>query len=79
MKMWFYLLILAMLAFTTGCATGYYEGAPSYETSTNEAPTPGWYRNPETDEEYHRRIWWENYESEREMLPGAFRPFRRFR
>ena len=64
-------LVLVMLAFTLGCAPGYYESPPAYETPA----TTNWVKNPETDEEYHRRIWWENYESEREMLP---RPFRRF-
>ena len=66
-------LIPAMLACTMGCAPGYYESPPAYETSASEAPaTPGWYRNPETDEEYHRRIWWENYETE---VPYRFRRF----
>lgn len=66
-------LPLTVLAFTLGCAQGYYESPPAYESSASETPaTPGWYRNPETDEEYHRRIWWENYETE---VP---RPFRRF-
>ena len=64
-------LIPAMLAFTIGCAPGYYESPPAYEAPA----TTNWIKNPETDAEYHRRIWWENYESERDMLP---RPFRRF-
>lgn len=72
MKNWLYLL-LAMLAVNLGCAQGYYGSPPFYEASAYEAPaTPGWYRNPETDEEYNRRIWWENYETERPRL------FRRF-
>ena len=58
MKTWL-CLILAMLASTMGCAPGYYESPPASEASVSEAPaTPGWYRNPETEEEYHRRIWW---------------------
>ncbi len=70
MKTWLW-LVLTILILAIGCAQGYYESPPAYEAPA----TTNWVRNPETDEEYHRRIWWENYESEREMLA---RPFRRF-
>ena len=68
MKAWL-CLVLAMLAFTTGCAQGYYESPPAYEAPA----TTNWYKNAETDEEYHQRIWWENYETE---WPRSFRRFR---
>ena len=68
MKAWL-CLVLAMQAFSSGCAQGYYESPPAYEAPA----TTNWYKNPETDEEYNRRIWWENYETE---MPHLFRRFR---
>ena len=60
--------VLAILTFSLGCAQGYYESPPAYEPPA----TTNWIKNPETDAEYHRRIWWENYETE---VPRLFRRF----
>jgi hypothetical protein len=52
-------LILTMLMLMAGCAPGYYEKPAEPET-----PTETWnYRNPETQEEYERRIDREEWES----------------
>ena len=51
-------LILTMLMLMAGCAPGYYETPVAPET-----PTMTWTRNPETQEEYERRIRWEEWES----------------
>jgi hypothetical protein len=51
-------LILAVGMLMAGCAPGYYETpvAPA-------EPAMNWTRNPETQEEYDRRIQWEEWES----------------
>jgi hypothetical protein len=51
-------LILTILILMAGCAQGYYETPVAPET-----PTMTWTRNPETQEEYERRIRWEEWES----------------
>ena len=51
-------LILTILILMVGCAQGYYETPVAPET-----PTMTWTRNPETQEEYERRIRWEEWES----------------
>jgi hypothetical protein len=68
MKTWLWLILTVQ---TIGCAQGYYDSRPAYEAPA----TTNWIKNPETDAEYHQRIWWENYESERDMLPRPFRGF----
>jgi hypothetical protein len=61
MKIWLCFLIPVIMASILGCATGYYESPPTYETSAYEPPaTPGWYRNPETEAEYQMRLWRED-------------------
>ncbi len=50
--------ILIGLILMAGCAPGYYEKPEATET-----PTPTWTRNAETQEEYERRIQWEEWES----------------
>jgi hypothetical protein len=54
-RIWMILTILVLLA---GCAPGYYETPVA-----TEIPTKPWIRNPETQEEYERRIQWEEWES----------------
>jgi hypothetical protein len=54
------LLLPTILALTLGCAPGHYDTQPAYQPED----TPKWYKNPETEQEYQRRLWWENYESE---------------
>lgn len=51
-------LILTILILTAGCAPGYYETPVAPETATMT-----WTRNPETQEEYERRINREEWES----------------
>ncbi len=53
--------IMASLLLAAGCAQGYYDTPAAYP---QQGVTPMWYTNPETQEEYEQRIWWENYESE---------------
>lgn len=64
------LLLLTTLALTLGCARGYHETQPAFQEETTPKMYTNPYKNPETEQEYHRRIWWENYESER---PRFFR------
>jgi hypothetical protein len=54
MKTWVGLALI-ILPLLVGCAPGYYEPAPAYQQSS-----PKFYTNPETTEEYERRIWWES-------------------
>jgi hypothetical protein len=60
------LFLLAILSLLAGCAPGYYD---TPQAAYQPEPTRQWhtnpYTNPETEREYQRRIWWENYESER--------------
>ncbi len=72
MKLWLCLLILALPLSSMACVTGDYGGPSGYEASSYPEHTPGWYRNPETEEEYRQRIWWENWETE---WPHHFRRF----
>lgn len=55
------LLLPTILALTVGCAQGYYDTRAAYP---QPEATPHWYTNPETEQEYEQRIWWENYETE---------------
>jgi hypothetical protein len=58
MKTWLG-LVLIILTLPVGCAPGYYETGPVYQE-----PSPPFsrmtYQNPETTEQYQRRIWWES-------------------
>jgi uncharacterized protein YneF (UPF0154 family) len=54
MKTWVGLALI-ILPLLLGCAPGYYQPAPAYQQSS-----PKFYTNPETTEEYERRIWWES-------------------
>ena len=60
------LLVLPILTLAAGCAPGYYE---TPQAGYQQEATRQWhanpYTNPETEQEYRRRIWWENYETER--------------
>jgi|GEM_PF-977903 len=51
-------LIIAVGMLMAGCAPGYYEKPPVVEESEVT-----WMRNPETQEEYERRLDWEEWES----------------
>ena len=55
MKIWVG-LALFILPLGAGCAPGYYEREPAYRPQSS----PTFYTNPETTEEYERRIWWES-------------------
>jgi hypothetical protein len=58
MKTWVWLHV-AILTLLTGCAPGYYEqGTPYQEPSGSFSGMT--YTNPETTEQYERRIWWES-------------------
>jgi hypothetical protein len=50
-------LVLAMLAFTMGCARGYSDQRPAYR---EPGATMNWYQNPETESEYQMRLWSED-------------------
>ena len=53
-------LLLAMLMLPAGCAPGYYEkGAASGDAAPGYYETKTFYQNPETEEEYRMRIWYE--------------------
>lgn len=58
MKAWIWLPWI-ILTFLIGCAPGYYQKGSDYEE-----PSPAFsgmtYTNPETTEEYQRRIWIES-------------------
>ncbi len=56
---------MTLLALAGGCAPGYYESPPAYPPEATQKFYSNPYTNPETEQEYRRRIWWENYESER--------------
>ncbi len=62
--------VLALLTLAAGCAPGYYDTRPASQPEAGSKLYSNPYKNPETREEYERRIWWENYESER---PRFFR------
>ena len=51
-------LILTVGMLMAGCAPGYYETPVAPED-----PPMTWTRNPETQEEYERRIRWEEWDS----------------
>jgi hypothetical protein len=53
--------VLTILTLAAGCAPGYHETPPP---APQPEQTGYWYKNPETEAEYNRRIWWENYETE---------------
>jgi hypothetical protein len=55
MKTRIWLILIILMA---GCAPGYYETPVAPEPTTMT-----WTRNPETQEEYDRRIQWEEWES----------------
>jgi hypothetical protein len=59
-----YLLLLTILALTVGCAQGYNETQPAYQEEPTQQFFTNPYKNPETEQEYQQRLWWENYESE---------------
>ncbi len=59
------LLALCILTLTAACAQGYYESPPVYQPESTQKFYSTPYINPETEQEYRRRIWWENYETER--------------
>jgi type IV pilus biogenesis protein CpaD/CtpE len=54
------LFVLAILTMAAGCAQGYYDTRPAYPQPED---TRTWYTNPETEQEYRRRIWWMDYET----------------
>jgi hypothetical protein len=56
MKAGIWLILAVMLM--AGCAPGYYE-----KPAAVEEPEVTWRRNPETQEEYERRIRWMEWES----------------
>lgn len=58
------LLLLTILALTVGCAPGYYETPPASQAETSPKMFTNPYTNPETQQEYEQRIWWENFETE---------------
>jgi hypothetical protein len=55
MKTWA-CLILALMAFTAGCAEGYYAKGPAYETP-GEKMAPLTFENPESPAFQEMRIW----------------------
>ena len=59
------LSVLTILTLAAGCAPGYYDTPPAYQPEATQQWQSNPYTNPETEQEYRRRIWWENYESER--------------
>ena len=58
------LLVLTILTLAAGCAQGYYEPPAAYQQEATQQWHTNPYTNPETEQEYRRRIWWENYETE---------------
>lgn len=71
------LILLIILTLWAGCAPGYYEKP---EATTQPEETRTWftnpYTNPETEQEYQRRIWWEDYESSHHgLFPPLLPPF----
>ncbi len=59
------LSVLAILTLAASCAApGSYESQPAYQPEATQKFYTNPYTNPETEEEYRRRIWWENYETE---------------
>jgi hypothetical protein len=59
------LSVLTILTLAAGCAQGYYETPQaSYQPEDTRQWFTNPYTNPETEQEYRQRIWWENYESE---------------
>jgi len=54
MKIWVGLALI-ILTLLVGCAPGHYETGPAYQDSS-----PTFYTNPETTEQYERRIWRES-------------------
>ena len=55
MKNWLW-LVLALLTLTVGCAQGYSDQGPAYR---EPGATMNWYQNPETEQQYEDRIWFE--------------------
>lgn len=55
MKNWL-CLVLAILTMTTGCAQGYSDQRPAYR---EPGATMNWYQNPEPEQQYEDRIWFE--------------------
>ncbi len=66
------LLLLIILALAAGCAPGYHETQPAYQPEERKFYTNP-YVNPETEEEYQRRLWWEDYESSWPRFPRRWR------
>ena len=62
------LLVLTILTLAAGCAQGYYDTQAAYQPEATQKFYSNPYTNPETEQEYRRRIWWENYETERPRL-----------
>ena len=58
MKTWIG-LVLIVSTLLVGCAPGYYERGPAYQGSP-PIFSGMTYTNPETTEQYQRRIWWES-------------------
>jgi hypothetical protein len=56
MKTWAW-LILALLAFTWGCAEGYYAKGPAYEEAPGAKMETMTFTNPESPAEQEMRIW----------------------
>jgi hypothetical protein len=54
------LFLLTILTLAVGCAPGYYE---TPQAAFQPEDTRQWHTNPETEEEYHRRIWWMDFET----------------
>ena len=58
------LSVLTILTLAAGCAQGYYDTRPAYQPEAAPQFHSNPYTNPETEQEYRQRIWWENYETE---------------
>jgi hypothetical protein len=60
------LILLLILTLSAGCAPGYYEKPqPAYQ---QEEDTTHWYTNPETEQEYQRRLQWMDFETSHPWL-----------
>lgn len=59
------LLLLTILTLLAGCPPGYYEKPqPAYQ----QEDTTHWYTNPETEQEYQRRMQWMDFETSHPWL-----------
>jgi len=68
------LFLLTILTLAAGCAPGSYENPQaSYQPEATRRFFTNPYTNPETEQEYQQRIWWENYESERPRFHRRWR------